>query len=314
MTDFDGIKENIPYTSPVTPQRLGLEDEFQFDCYPGMACFNQCCKNSDIQLLPYDILRLKRCQGMTSREFVSHYTLPFEMDHHGMPGLKLGNKPGSNECVFLAEKGCRVYENRPTACRYYALGSMGMHKAGRNPVENVYFVIKEKHCLGHAELKRQTVSEYRQTQGVEMYDAMNEAWRDIVIKKRSSGPTVGAPTERSLQLFDMCSYDMDSFKDFIQTTGFRDIVDLEDSEIDGLLEDEDKCLQFSFRFLKQVLFGEKTISIKEGARDRRIADRKDVWKQRRDNDISRYREMLESQKHADLQAFDDTSKQLENEV
>ena len=173
---------------------------------------------------------------------------------------------------------------------------MGVHRAGSQAVENIYFAVKEAHCLGHKETKLQTVGEYRKSQDVETYDVMHEAWRDIVIKKRSSGPAVGAPSERSLQLFDMCSYDMDSFKAFIQTPGFRDIFDLSDNEIEALLEDEDKCLQFSFRFLKQVLFGEATIPVKEGARKRRAAKRNDVWKSRRDDEVMQHRQSLESQK------------------
>ncbi len=301
--DFDRIKDNIPHTSPVRPQELSLDSEFQFDCYPGLSCFNQCCKKTDIQLLPYDILKLKRRNKMTSGEFVSRYTLPFEMDHHGMPGLKLRKKPGSNECVFLEEAGCSVYEDRPTACRYYALGSMGVHKKDSDNVETVYFTVKEDYCSGHRELKKQTVDDYRKSQGIEVYDAMNRGWRDIVIKKRSSGPTVGVPSERSLQLFDMCSYDMDSFKNFIQTPGFRDVFDLDDHEIGALLEDEDKRLHFSFRFLKQVLFGEKTIPIKEGARERRAADRKNLWKDRRENEIAIHREDLDAQKYKDSLQF-----------
>ena len=241
---------------------------------------------------------------MTSGEFVSRYTIPFEMDHQGMPGLKLGNKQGSSECVFLTDGGCGVYQDRPTACRYYALGNMGVHKQGSSNVENVYFVVKEAHCLGHEESKKQTVSEYRKAQGIEIYDVMNDGWRDIVLKKRSSGPTVGAPSERSLQLFDMCSYDMDSFKGFIQTPGFRDVFDLGDDEIAKLREDEDKRLQFSLRFLKQVLYGENTIPIKEGARERRAADRKDVWKDRREKELSQHREDLESQKYEDSQQLE----------
>ena len=294
--NFDSIKEHIPHTSPVQPRKLSLDAEFQFDCHPGIACFNQCCKKSDIQLLPYDILKLKHRKNMTSSEFVSCYTVPFEMDHHGMPGLKLGSKPGSSECVFLEEGGCSVYEDRPVACRYYALGNMGVYKQGSQTVENIYFAVKEEHCFGHKEAKRQTVGEYRKSQGVETYDVMNEAWRDIVIKKRSAGPAVGAPSERSLQLFDMCSYDMDSFKEFIQTPGFRDIFDLSDNVIEALLEDEAKCLQFSFGFLKQVLFGETAIPVKEGARKRRATKRNNVWKSRRDDEVTRHRLSLEPSK------------------
>jgi len=276
---FQG-KFDVPFESPVQPHQLRLDDTFQFHCHPGISCFNACCKSIDIQLVPYDIVRLKRRLDMDSKEFVARYTVPFEMDHHGMPGLKLLTKQGSTECVFLTEAGCSVYEDRPTACRYYALGSMGVRKKESAQVEDVYFVVKEDHCKGHFEPKTQTVREYRREQGVDVYDEMNREWRDIIIKKRSSGPTIGQPTARSFQLFDMCSYDMDSFRAFIQSPGFQDVFALDQETVDDVLSDEDKLLQFSFRFLKQVLFGEQSIPMKADAREERLAKAKERLERR----------------------------------
>ncbi len=283
--DPDEIKDNIPFTSPVKPVELTLDSEFQFNCHKGVACFNACCKNIDITLTPYDILRLKQQLGMDSKEFVARHTLPFEMDFHGMPGLKMVTKFNTTECTFLTEEGCGVYEDRPAACRYYTLGSMGVRKKGCVEIEDIYFVVKEDHCLGHQEPNKQTVGEYRNNQGIDKYDAMNRAWRDLIIKKRSSGPTIGKPSERSLQLFDMCSYDMDSFREFIRSKGFRGVFDLNQEDMRVLLGDEERLLQFSFRFLKQVLFGEYSIPIKEGAREQRIEQRKAVWAKRREEEV-----------------------------
>ncbi len=294
---FSG-KFNAPFQSPVQPHELRLDDSFQFHCHPGISCFNACCKSIDIQVMPYDILRLKRRLAVDSKEFVARYTVPFEMDHHGMPGLKLLTKPNSSECVFLSEEGCSVYEDRPTACRYYALGSMGVRKKESAQVEDVYFVVREDHCKGHFESKTQTVGEYRREQGVDLYDDMNREWRDIIIKKRSSGPTIGQPTARSFQLFDMCSYDMDSFRDFIQSAGFQDVFDLAQQAMSELLTDEDKLLQFSLRFLKQVLFGEMSIPVKAGAREKRLGQAKQRLAERQ-------KEMAEQKQREVDERYDD---------
>ena len=283
---FEGKFSDIPFESPVSPVQLGLDDEFTFSCHPGISCFNECCRNIDIQLLPYDIIRLKKRKETTSYDFVSRYTLPFQMDHHGMPGLKLRTKPDTRECVFLSADGCTVYEDRPTACRYYALGSMGVRKKDSSTVEDMYFVVREPHCKGHEEPKTQTVKEYRVEQGVDKYDVMNREWRDIILKKRSSGPTVGAPSGRSLQLYDMCSYDMDKFREFIHTPGFTEIFDAEAIGMDKLLEDEEALLAFSMRFLKQVLFGEMTIPQREGAGKARLEKRRARIQERREEDAS----------------------------
>ncbi len=268
--DLKHIKDEIPWQSPVQPVELKADSEIQFHCHKGVSCFNACCKNIDITLTPYDIVRLKRRAGLTSSQWVNRHTVPFPMDAHEMPGLKMATKPGTTECVFLEEAGCGVYADRPTACRYYALGAMGVRRAASAVVEDIYFVVKEDHCKGHEEPRTLTVAQYRREQGLEKYDEMNREWRDIILKKRSSGPTVGKPSPRSLQLFDLCSYDMDNFRDFIAGDGFTEIFDLDPSEHAALMADEDQLLLFAARFLKQVLFGEMTIPVKPGARERRL--------------------------------------------
>ncbi|RKZ38017.1 MAG: YkgJ family cysteine cluster protein [Gammaproteobacteria bacterium] len=296
---YETIKDAIPVTSPVDPVELTLDSEIQFDCHPGISCFNACCRNIDITLTPYDIIGLKRGLDLSSHELVARYTVPFHFDHQGLPGLKLATKPGTPECVFLGEEGCTVYEHRPLACRYYALGSMGMRRQNAAEVEDLYFLVKEQHCRGHEESKTQTVAEYRSNQGCDHYDEMNREWRDIIIKKRSGGPSVGAPSERSLQLFDMCSYDMDSFRDFIDSAGFRDIFDVDDAAIAALAADDDELLGFAMRFLKQTLFGENTIPLKEGAQERRLEQRRDVMEQRRKKAVEEHQTRQVEQAYED---------------
>lgn len=295
--DPNEIRDNIPYESPIQPQELTLASSFQFRCHKNIACFNACCKSIDITLTPYDILRLKRALEMSSKEFVARYTIPFEMDAQGMPGLKMLTKPASGECTFLGDEGCTVSADRPAACRYYALGNMAVRKKDSAEVEEVYFIVEESHCLGHEEDQTQTVAEYRRDQGVDADDDMNREWRDIVLKKRSSGPTIGKPSERSLQLFDMCSYDMDSFREFIAGDSFRDMFDMNDDEYRRLDADENELLKFSLRFLKQVLFGEATIPVKDNAREQRISQRGQVWEQRRGEEVARRRESEENTKY-----------------
>lgn len=300
MDEFDEIREQIPFESPIKPERLTLQSEFRFNCHPGIRCFNACCRNIDITLTPYDVVRLKRRLGLTSGDFVARFTTPFEMDSHGLPGLKLATVPESNVCAFLRSGGCSVYEDRPAACRYYALGNMGVRSKGLAAVEEVYFVVREPHCLGHEEPVTQTVAEYREDQEVDVYDEMNREWRDIIIKKRSSGPAVGAPSPRSLQLFDMCSYDMDSFREFLRSPGFQSIFDLDGHESHRLVEDEDGLLQFSFRFLKQVLFGEFTIPRRDQGREMRIEERKAIWRERKEAGVRAFQEQRGDSQYAGI--------------
>jgi Fe-S-cluster containining protein len=257
--------------NPVIPVQLNLDDKFQFRCHKGIACFNKCCENIDILLTPYDIVRLKNRLGITSREFIDAYTTDFAMDGQGTPGLKLATKPGSAACVNLTPEGCGVYEDRPAACRYYALGLVSMRKKDSPTDEDSYFVVKEEHCLGHQEPVVQTVRDYRRDQGVDVYDEINREWRQIILKKRSSGPTVGKPSARSFELFFLASYDLDGLRAFVASAGFDEVFELEPVFRQELMQDEIKLLKFGFRLLKQVLFGEKSIPLKPDAVRTRIA-------------------------------------------
>jgi uncharacterized protein len=266
----DEFREPKPF-SPVQPVSLGLGDAFRFRCHKGIACFNKCCENTDILLTPYDIVRLKNRLDLSAREFIDTYTRDCELDGHGMPGLKLGHRKDSQSCVFLTPEGCGVYTDRPAACRYYALGHMALRKKDSPTDEEAYFVVKEPHCLGHEEPQTQTIAEYRAEQGVDAYDEANREWRRIVLKKRSSGPAVGRPSQRSFELFFLASYDMDGFRAFVASEGFRKVFDLPQDEYEKLLCDEEALLQFAFRYLSQVLYGVKGIPLKQEVAQERMA-------------------------------------------
>lgn len=263
------IHDPKPVT-PIQPVQLGPDDSFQFRCRKGIACFNKCCQNIDIMLTPYDVLRLKQRFDLSSREWLDRDTRDFQMDGHGMPGLKLKTKEGTSECIYLTPEGCSVYEDRPSACRYYALGLLAMRKKDAPAEEDSYFVVKEGHCLGHEEPKAQTVREYRKDQGLEPYDAANREWRRIVLKKRSGGPAIGKPSRRSLELFFLASYDLDGFRAFVASPGFQELFELEPELLRSVVTDDAALFAFATRFLRQTLFGENSIPLRKEVAARRL--------------------------------------------
>lgn len=83
-------KQNSPpYQSPSKSVELGLDDVIQIRCHKQISCFNVCCRNINLPLTPYDILRLKRRLGLESSEFAGRYATPYPMDCHDLPGLKM---------------------------------------------------------------------------------------------------------------------------------------------------------------------------------------------------------------------------------
>jgi len=274
MDKFE-IKDSPFPQSPVVPQLLEPTTVIQFRCHKEIACFNACCRNIDISLTPYDILRLKKRLNLTSGEFLTTYTVPYEMEKDGIAGVKLKPVEGGTACRFMTEEGCSVYEDRPTACRYYPLGLLSIRRQGENFDREAYALVKEEHCLGHQEPRRLTIAEYRKEQGLEEYDELSRGWRQLILKKKSAGPTVGKPSKRSLQLFFMTFYDLDQFREFVTSDQFNDLYDVEPETREKIKTDDVALMQFGFRLLRQVMFNEMSIPIRPDALEKRLARKRE---------------------------------------
>jgi len=270
-------KPDIPFPgSPVLPQTFGEDKTIRFRCHRGIACWNACCSNIDISLTPYDILRLKRRLGITTTEFLERYTLPYEMEKDGIAGVKLRPVEGATACRFMVPEGCSVYEDRPTACRYYPVALLSMRRQDEATDRDSYALVKEPHCLGHDEPREITIGDYRREQGLPEYDELARGWRQLILKKKSSGPTIGKPSKRSLQLFFMACYDVDRFREFVASDGFDELFDLPAEEMRKVLADDADLMLFAFRFLRQTLFGEATIPVRPDVADRRRTRRAEM--------------------------------------
>ncbi|MFA7388636.1 MAG: YkgJ family cysteine cluster protein [Thiohalobacteraceae bacterium] len=257
--------------SPVVPQTVDGNAVIQFRCHKGIDCFNACCKNIDISLTPYDVVRLKQRLGMTSGDFLLKYTYPFELEKDGIAGIKLKPVEEGTQCQFMTDEGCSVYEDRPTACRYYPVALLSLRRQDEFVDRTSYALVQESHCHGHNEPRKLTVDEYRQEQGLEEYDELGRGWRQLILKKQSSGPTVGKPSQRSLQLFFMACYDMDQFREFIQMPSFDEVYDLAPDFKQKILADDVALMSFGQQFLRQVMFGEDSIPLKPDAYAKRAA-------------------------------------------
>lgn len=256
--------------SPVVPTMYEGSKEIQFSCHKGIGCWNACCSNIDITLTPYDIIRLKKRLGLTSTQFLRDYTVPFEFEKDGIAGVKFRPVENGTACRFMTPEGCAVYEDRPTACRYYPVALLSMRKQDEYTDTQSYALVEEAHCLGHQVPRRLTIDQYRQEQGVVEFDELARGWRQLILKKKSAGPAIGAPSLKSRQLFFMACYDVDTFRDFVASEAFNQLFKLDAEMRRMLMEDDVELMQFAFRFLKQVLYGEKTLEMDETAAQERL--------------------------------------------
>jgi uncharacterized protein len=273
-------KFDIPFESPNLPELLTGSTRIRFRCHKGISCFNACCRKADVTLAPYDVLRLKKRLGMSSEEFLKKYTVPFQMDRDGVPGLKMRTDE-EGVCIMLdAANGCGVYTDRPTVCRYYPVALLNMRAKESSEVQENYTLVREGHCKGHLEDREISIDDYRIEQGCKESDDRNRDWYRLILKKRSAGPGVGRPSEMSLQLFFMASYNLDMFRRFVLSDNFRKTYRLNDTFYEVVEGDDLILMDFGFQLMRQVLFGERTIEEAVDAWEKRVENRKDVWDMR----------------------------------
>jgi len=251
------MDENKNQTAHLDPVRLTLNSRFKFKCHPGVSCFTECCRGTNIILTPYDVIRLKNRLELTSDQFLAIYTEPHILEKTDLPVITLKQMDdGKESCPFVRDDGCILYEDRPTACRYYPLGVAALqHKEGADD-EGFFFFVNEPHCKGFDEDCQWTVKEWREDQGVDLRDEINTEWTDLVVHKRSFPPNIKL-TEQAKQMFFMVSYNIDKFRSFVFDSTFLQRLPVDEKTREELKTDDVALLKFGVTWLKSILFKPK---------------------------------------------------------
>lgn len=268
-TDDRDMQVEMYASFPVQPVKLTAEDTFEFRCHKDVSCWNKCCHGADITLTPNCILRLSRHLNLAPADFLLQYTVPAIHEKADLPvaKLKMGGDDGRGACAFSTPDGCSVYDHRPATCRYYPLGMVSMKMKDMEGKEDFFFLVKEDHCQGHCDKKSQNVGEFRAEQGVEDYERINRGWIDILMKMASwkvmGGPGGKAPALPTKKMFFMSTTDVDAFRRFVFGTKFLETYDIDPAAVELIRTQDDALLQLAYDWMKNVLFNEPTIALKE---------------------------------------------------
>jgi len=259
--------------SNILPEKLTLASLLQFECHPKVSCFTACCHNIKIILTPYDILVLRKRLNIPAHEFITQYTEPTYLEKTDMPGVQIKLVGEKNGCPFVTPEGCTVYEDRPSACRYYPVGMADFHEGGSNDAveDKFFFLVKEPHCKGHEEPKRWTIKEWRADQGVDLRDEKNKEWLRLVMRRKSFG-LQATLSEAAKRMFFMASTDLDTFRKFIFESSFLDTYEIDAETIAKIREDDLELMNFSFKYLANTLFGAGGMTIKAEKIQSKVAE------------------------------------------
>jgi uncharacterized protein len=244
--------------------RLPLADSsFSFSCHAGVSCFTTCCRNVDLILYPFDLVRLKSGLQVTSADILNRYTRLVSGDNPYFPTVMMRlTDAENNPCPFLSASGCEVYRHRPTACRTYPLErAVDRRVKGGHPTE-YYFLTRHDYCKGHNESKAYTVREYIRSQFLDEYNTYNDLWAQLDTLFRTN-PWKGEGMAGKLQqLAFMVCFDIDGFRVFSQEYNLLTQMKLTKVQRRAIDGDDGELLKFGFNWLQGVLTGK--ISLKKG--------------------------------------------------
>ncbi|MBF0622461.1 MAG: YkgJ family cysteine cluster protein [Magnetococcales bacterium] len=268
-TTMDAFDEEYAFVSRevrnfIKPVRLGRKETIKFRCYPGISCFNACCKDIDIILTPYDMLRLRKRLDVTPEAFLYRYAKPSTLAKGQLPIALIKMDKETGICPFNTPEGCTVYDDRPVACRYYPVGMALMHKQAEEGHEDFHFLIKETFCKGHAEENLWTVGAWREDQGADVYDSQNNGWMEIIIKRRSAGDGVATGLPIS-EFFYMVSTNPPELRRFFFESSFFKRYEVAEETQEMMKDDDEALIEFGFAWLKSVLFGDRHVKVREDA-------------------------------------------------
>ena len=254
------MKASEEESRPRQEELLEKESRIRFQCRPGLACFTTCCRDVNIFLTPYDILRMKNRLGLPSDEFLERYTKTLLPPSGGIPVIQLKMREGDRACPFVTEEGCTLYEDRPWSCRMYPLDWQG-DRGG------YFFLVGEDRCKGRQEPKEWVLLEWLATQEVAPYEEMDLRFQMVTRYPRLAEAGVDDP--RVQHMFRMACYDLDTFRRFVFETRFLQMFEIEEETIEQIKGDELALLGLAFRWVRFGLVCGDVLPIREGAREGR---------------------------------------------
>ena len=225
-----------------TDDLLEESSVFPFSCHDALPCFTQCCRDVNIYLTPFDVLRLRKIVGGSSSDFLAKYTQSFLAKVANIPVVQLLMDPATLRCPFVSEEGCQVYEDRPWACRMFPLDL--------SPTSGKYRLISGKErCKGLFEHSRGTVRDWLASQGVEKYAEMDQEFQSVVPEHFKPGAAMNEGLGRILFL----AYDLDRFAEILRDSRFLKFHEVDEETLRLVNEDMEELLKLAFRYIRSQM-------------------------------------------------------------
>ncbi|MFH0730812.1 MAG: YkgJ family cysteine cluster protein [Pseudomonadota bacterium] len=254
---------DIKDLSGLPGRRLAPKDTFSFRCHPGIGCFNRCCRNLNLFLYPYDVVRLKNKLGLSSDAFIEQYVDVVMREGNYFPDVLLKMAENADKtCPFLTESGCSVYSDRPDACRTFPLELGVLYESGRLKGETVCFFKPPAFCLGPTELTLWTPQTWEKDQQAEVYHRMTLRWAELkrLFLQNPWGPS-GMENPKAKMAF-MATYNVDQFREFVFGSSFMKRYHVASTVLRKIKKIDSELMKFGFSWVGFFVWGKPTPDIK----------------------------------------------------
>lgn len=233
---------------------ITADKQMAFACHPGVSCFTECCRELDLALTPYDVLRLKHHLQLKSAQFLDRYVIIEWEEGQLFPTYYLTMvDDGRASCVFVEKTGCNVYDDRPGSCRAYPVGRGAARQANGDALESLVLV-REPHCQGFCESQQQSVANYLHGQGLDQYNRFNDALLPLI-----QHPSIQAgsfrPSRQQLDQYTLALYDLDQFRLDMVEGRIALNRPLSPAQLAGIAGDDEELLLLGIRWLMQEFYG-----------------------------------------------------------
>ena len=237
-------------------RRIADGESFCFACHAGLACFNRCCRNLNLFIYPYDVLRLKNALGMTSGDFLDRHVDVVMREGNHFPDvlLTMADNP-ERTCPFLTEPGCSVYAHRPDTCRTFPVEQGQYFDANTGRATVVHFFRPPDFCLGRHETRPWTPAQWEADQDARRYHDMTRRWADIKSRFQENPWGASGPEGQQAKMAFMAVYNIDRFREFLFDSSFFKRYAVKPDLKRKLKADDDTLLAFGFDWVELFVWG-----------------------------------------------------------
>lgn len=243
-------------------KKINAAERFGFRCHPGVTCFNRCCRNLNLFLYPYDVIRLRKRLGMSSGEFIDSHADIVMREGNFFPDVLLRMSDDSEAtCPYLTSEGCSVYPDRPDACRSFPV-EHGFFINDRGITQDVHFFRPPDFCMGQNEDKQWTVKTWAEDQGALEYNRMTRLWGETKALFGSDPWGQSGNSGPKAKMAFMAAYNIDGFREFVFESTFLQRYKLKSDLLKKLRNDDVSLMKFGFEWIRFFIWGMKTDKIR----------------------------------------------------